>query len=151
MPSARRHSRDQLHHTAHLPDVVVYPTEAERVAAVLRLANEAADSSYSWGSAPGWNRKILPLFGGVLLSLERMNCILHVYADDFQVVVQPGIGHKDRTSSLRVQACSSRPIQARMPRWAACWPTMPPASGRCVMARVKTMSSRCRWHWLMAA
>ncbi|MBK8021580.1 MAG: FAD-binding oxidoreductase [Chloroflexi bacterium] len=94
------HSRDQSHHTAHLPDVVVYPTEAERVAAVLRLANEACIPVTPWGVGTGLEGNSIPLFGGVLLSLERMNRILHVYADDFQVVVQPGIGHKDLNQQL---------------------------------------------------
>jgi D-lactate dehydrogenase (cytochrome) len=42
----------------------------------------------------------IPLFGGILLSLERMNRIIEVHADDFQVTVQPGIGHKDLNAEL---------------------------------------------------
>src|SRR5690606_21364102 len=35
-----------------------------------------------------------------LLSFERMNRIIEVHADDFQVTVQPGIGHKDLNAAL---------------------------------------------------
>ena len=42
----------------------------------------------------------IPLHGGILMSFERMNQIVAVHADDFQVTVQPGIGHKDLNADL---------------------------------------------------
>ncbi|MCA9908252.1 MAG: FAD-binding oxidoreductase, partial [Anaerolineae bacterium] len=36
----------------------------------------------------------------ILMSFERMNKIVEVHADDFQVTVQPGIGHKDLNAEL---------------------------------------------------
>ncbi|MBL8132389.1 MAG: FAD-binding oxidoreductase [Anaerolineae bacterium] len=94
------HARDQSHHAAHMADVVVFPTEAQQVADVLRLANEARIPVTPWGVGTGLEGNSIPVYGGVLLSLERMNRIVAVHAEDFQVTVQPGIGHKDLNQQL---------------------------------------------------
>lgn len=94
------HSRDQSHHEAHLPEVVVFPTEARAVAEVLRLANHYRIPVTPWGVGTGLEGNAIPLYGGILLSFERMTRIIAVHADDFQVTVQPGIGHKDLNAEL---------------------------------------------------
>jgi D-lactate dehydrogenase (cytochrome) len=93
-------SRDQSAHPAHLPDVVVWPTTAQQVADVLRAANEAHTPVTAWGVGTSLEGNPVPVHGGILLSLERMNRILEVHADDFQVTVQPGIPYKDMNAQL---------------------------------------------------
>jgi D-lactate dehydrogenase (cytochrome) len=97
------HAKDQSHHEAHPADVVVYPTRAEAIAETLRLANERHIAVTPWGVGTGLEGNAIPLHGGILLSFERMNRIITVHADDFQVTVQPGIGHKDLNAELARQ------------------------------------------------
>lgn len=94
------HARDQSHHHAALAEVVVWPTEAEQVAAVLKLANAQHIAVTPWGVGTGLEGNAIPLHGGILMSFEQMDKILKVHADDFQVTVQPGIGHKDLNAQL---------------------------------------------------
>ncbi|MFN8378479.1 MAG: FAD-linked oxidase C-terminal domain-containing protein [Anaerolineae bacterium] len=94
------HARDQSHHHAHQPDVIIYPSNAEQVAAALRLTNEAHIPVTAWGVGTGLEGNSIAVFGGLLVSFERMTRIVAVYADDFQVVVEPGIGHKDLNAQL---------------------------------------------------
>lgn len=94
------HARDQSHHHAHQPDVILYPATAEQVAEALRLANEARIPVTGWGVGTGLEGNSIPVFGGLLISFERMTRIVAVHADDFQVVVEPGIGHKDLNAQL---------------------------------------------------
>ncbi len=94
------HARDQGHHAAHPAEVVVFPTTAEGVAATLKLANDQRIPVTPWGVGTGLEGNAIPVCGGILLSLERMNKIITVHADDFQVTVQPGIGHKDLNAEL---------------------------------------------------
>ena len=94
------HARDQGHHAAHPAEVVVFPTTAEGVAATLKLANDHRIPVTPWGVGTGLEGNAIPVCGGILLSLERMNKIITVHADDFQVTVQPGIGHKDLNAEL---------------------------------------------------
>ncbi len=93
-------SEDMSHHSAQLSEVVVWPETAEQVAAVLRIANESRIPVTPWGVGSSLEGNSIPLCGGILLSLERMNHITAVHADDFQVIVQPGIGYKDLNGAL---------------------------------------------------
>lgn len=94
------HARDQSHHHAHRPDVILYPVTADQVSAIMRLANEARVPVTAWGVGTGLEGNAIPVFGGLLVSFERMTRIVAVHADDFQVVVEPGIGHKDLNAQL---------------------------------------------------
>lgn len=94
------HARDQSQHAAHPAEVVVWPLEAQQVADVLRMANEQRIAVTPWGVGTGLEGNSIPLYGGILMSFERMTKIVAVHADDFQVTVQPGIGHKDLNEQL---------------------------------------------------
>lgn len=94
------HARDQGHHPAHPAEVVIFPTTAEGVAATLKLANERCIPVTPWGVGTGLEGNAIPVRGGILMSFEKMNKIVAVHADDFQVTVQPGIGHKDLNAEL---------------------------------------------------
>lgn len=94
------HARDQSHHHAHRPDVIFYPSSAGQVAAALKLANESRVPVTAWGVGTGLEGNSIPVFGGLLISFERMTRIVAIHADDFQVVVEPGIGHKDLNAQL---------------------------------------------------
>jgi D-lactate dehydrogenase (cytochrome) len=94
------HAKDQSQHAAHPAEVVVWPMSGPQTAAVLKLANERRIPVTPWGVGTGLEGNSIPLYGGILMSFERMNQIVEVHADDFQVTVQPGIGHKDLNEKL---------------------------------------------------
>lgn len=94
------HARDQSHHEAHPAEVVLFPTAAQQITDVLRLAHEHHIPVTAWGVGTGLEGNSIPICGGILMSFERMNKIVQVHADDFQVTVQPGIGHKDLNADL---------------------------------------------------
>lgn len=93
-------ARDMSGHLPRLSDVVVWPQTAQQVAAVLRLANEQRIPVTPWGVGTSLEGNPIPLYGGILLSTERMTAVLAVHADDFQVTVQPGLGYKDLNEQL---------------------------------------------------
>jgi D-lactate dehydrogenase (cytochrome) len=94
------HARDQSQHEAHPAEVVVWPRTPEQIAAVLKAANDQRVPVTAWGVGTGLEGNAIPIFGGILMSLERMTRIIAVLADDFQVTVEPGIGHKDLNQHL---------------------------------------------------
>ncbi|MGQ9888382.1 MAG: FAD-binding oxidoreductase [Aggregatilineales bacterium] len=94
------HARDQSHHPGRRGEVVVWPRTAEQVAAALALANARRIPVTPWGVGTSLEGNPIPLYGGVLMSFERMNRVLAVHADDFQVTVQPGVCHKDLNEQL---------------------------------------------------
>jgi D-lactate dehydrogenase (cytochrome) len=94
------HAQDSGFHMAHRPEMVVWPEDAQQVACVLEWANKHRVPVTPWGVGTGLEGNSIPLYGGILLSLQRMARIIEVHADDFQVTVQPGIGHKDLNAQL---------------------------------------------------
>lgn len=96
----QQHARDAGHFDAQLAEVVLWPETAEQVASVLRTCNEARVPVTAWGAGSGLEGNAIPVYGGVSLSLARMNRILAIHADDFQVTCQPGIGYKDLNEQL---------------------------------------------------
>ncbi|HZQ08301.1 MAG TPA: FAD-binding oxidoreductase [Anaerolineae bacterium] len=94
------HAHDQSFHNAHLPAVVIFPERTEQVSAILRYANECEIPVTAWGAATSLEGNPIPLYGGIVLDLMRMDKILRVYDADFQVDVQPGIKYKDMNAKL---------------------------------------------------
>src|SRR5256884_1801669 len=74
-----------------LADFVVFPTSAEHVAAVVRLANREALPFVARGAGTGLSGGCLPAEGGVVISMMRMNRVLEVDYDNQIAVVEPGL------------------------------------------------------------
>jgi D-lactate dehydrogenase (cytochrome) len=64
------------------------------------LAHEQRVPVTPWGVGTSLEGNPIPVHGGILLSLAHMTQIVALHADDFQVTVQPGIGHKDLNAQL---------------------------------------------------
>lgn len=93
-------AQDQSCQPPHLAEVVVWPETAQQVAAILKLANENCLPVTPWGVGTSLEGNAVPVYGGISLSLERMNRIIAIHADDFQVTVQPGVPYKDLNKAL---------------------------------------------------
>ncbi len=94
------HSVDQSMHPPSLPDIVVWARSAAQVSEIMRLANANRIPVTAWGVGTSIEGNPIPLHGGILLSFERMNEIVAIHDEDFQVTVQPGIGYKDLNETL---------------------------------------------------
>ena len=76
---------------AHMPDVVVKPATAQEIAAIVKMANEKRIPITPRGAGSGLSGGAVPQFGGILLSVERMNKILEIDEKNMMVVVEPGV------------------------------------------------------------
>ena len=74
-----------------LPDVVARPADHAQVHAVLRLCNEYQVAVVARGYGTATTGAAVPLSGGVVLSLERMNRILRIDPANRLMVVEPGV------------------------------------------------------------
>jgi glycolate oxidase len=74
-----------------MPDVLVRPSSAEEVAAIVRIASDARVPVTARGSGTGLSGACIPRHGGILVSFERMNRILEIDTDNHVAVVQPGV------------------------------------------------------------
>jgi glycolate oxidase len=76
---------------AHQPDVVVLPRSTKSVSTLLRFANRHRLPVTPRGAGHGYVGGCVPVRGGIVLSLARMNRIKEINAADFVAVVQPGV------------------------------------------------------------
>jgi glycolate oxidase len=74
-----------------LADFVVFPTSAEHVAEIVKLANREELPFVARGAGTGLSGGCLPAEGGVVISLMRMNRVLEVDYDNQLAVVEPGL------------------------------------------------------------
>lgn len=87
-----RYSADEAPHAnPRLPEVVVTPENAAAVAALLRLASTHNIPITPRGSGTGLSGGCVPLFGGIVLSLEKMNRVLEIDEANQVAVVEPGV------------------------------------------------------------
>jgi D-lactate dehydrogenase (cytochrome) len=94
------HARDQSFHAAHPPDVVIWPETVEEVSNVLRFANAERIPIIAWGAGTSLEGNPLAVYGGIVMDFGRMNKIVNVRAEDFQVDVQPGVTRIDLNKAL---------------------------------------------------
>lgn len=79
----------------HMPEVVVLPETAEQVAEILKIANRELIPVVPRGAGTGLACGAVPLQGGIVLSLERMNQILEINDECMYMVVEPGVRTDD--------------------------------------------------------
>jgi D-lactate dehydrogenase len=73
------------------PEAVAFATSHEQVMAVVGLCREHRVPLVARGRGTGTTGATVPLRGGVVLALERMDKILYIDVDNRVMVVQPGV------------------------------------------------------------
>lgn len=76
---------------AHMPEVVITPTTAEQISEVMKLANKHLIPVTPRGAGSGLSGGAIPTFGGILLSIEKMNKVIEIDYDNMMIVVEPGL------------------------------------------------------------
>lgn len=73
------------------PEVVARVTSAEQVAEVFKLAQRERVPITPRGAGYGLSGGAVPVHGGIVLSLEKMNRILEIDKENLMVTVEPGV------------------------------------------------------------
>lgn len=86
-----------------LPEVVVLPESTQQVAAVVRLANRTRIPITPRGAGSGLSGGAVPTFGGIVISLEKMNRLLEIDVDNMVAVAEAGIVTNDFAEAVQRQ------------------------------------------------
>ena len=86
---------------AHMPDVVVKPLSAEEISRTMKLANKYLIPVTPRGAGSGLSGGAVPIYGGILLSFERMNRILEIDTENLVAVVEPGVVTNEINEKLK--------------------------------------------------
>lgn len=95
------HSHDESYHTPRLPDVVVFPLNAEEVSKIMKFANERRIAVTPFGMGSSLEGHVIPYNGGISMDFSLMNQVLEVRPQDFLVRVQPGVTRMQLNKELK--------------------------------------------------
>lgn len=85
------YSHDETEDLRFPPEIVIRPSSAEEISAILRYCHEQHICVTPRAAGTGLSGGALPVYGGVLLSVERLNRILFIDERNHQVTVEPGV------------------------------------------------------------
>lgn len=80
-----------MHGAGRMPEAVVKPGSAAGVSEIMQLANRENIPVTPRGAGSGLAGAAVPIHGGIVLSLERMNRIIEIDKVDRVAVVEPGV------------------------------------------------------------
>ena len=82
------------------PDLVLLPSSAQEMQAVVKICHRERIPFVARGSGTGLSGGALPIKGGVVISLTRMNRILEVDVPNARVVLEPGVTNAAITAAV---------------------------------------------------
>lgn len=85
------YDHDETEDLSFFPEVVVKPASPEEISAIMRICHEENVPVTPRGAGTGLSGGALPIYGGVVLSMERFNRILNIDERNLQAWVEPGV------------------------------------------------------------
>jgi len=96
----RAYAADASMHLAE-PELVVRPTSAQQVSAILKLANKYKIPVTPRAAGTSVCGQPVPIKGGIVLDMQAMNKIKEVHVEDFYVVIEPGVVYAELNAFLK--------------------------------------------------
>ena len=100
----------------HPADVVVFPETASEVARIVCLANTERIPIVSRGGGVGYAGGAMPVAGGIVVAMRRMNRILEIDSVDLVAVVEPGVITGDLHAAVESKGLFYPPDPASLAR-----------------------------------
>jgi glycolate oxidase len=91
---------DALPHLRSLPELVLLPRSAADVQAIVRVCDDEGVPFVARGHGTGLSGGALPVPGGVVISLAKLNRVLEVDIPNQRVVVEPGVTNLEITKQV---------------------------------------------------
>jgi glycolate oxidase len=96
----RTYECDGLTNFRVMPEAVLLPDSTEQVQAIMRICHRERIPFVARGSGTGLSGGALPVAGGIVISLARMNRILEVDLPNARIVVEPGVMNLEVTARV---------------------------------------------------
>jgi glycolate oxidase len=98
------YSRDEMPLAEpHIPQIVVKPTNTKSIAGLMKFAHKNRIPITPRGAGTGLSGGCVPIYGGILLSLERMNKLLEIDQENSVAVAQAGLPLSELLSQVEQQ------------------------------------------------
>lgn len=86
-----RFSHDETEDLVFFPEVVALPESTEEVSALVKICNQYQIPITPRGAGTGLSGGALPIHGGLVICMERMNSIISIDERNLQATVEPGV------------------------------------------------------------
>lgn len=73
------------------PEVVVKPRSTREISEIMKLANKERIPVTPRGGGTGLSGGVIPVYGGIVLSMENMNRILEIDKENLMIVLEGGV------------------------------------------------------------
>lgn len=100
MQSLVTHSYDGTPMLQSLPDAVIYPSSTQQISEVMKVLSRRRIPVIGRGSGTNLCGGTVPIQGGVVMVMHRMNRILEVDMENLTASVQPGLNTKQFTTHV---------------------------------------------------
>ena len=125
---------DALGRRTGTADALVFALSTEEVSGVLRYANENGIPVTPRGAGTNLVGSTIPLFGGIILDVSRMNRVLELDRDTMTVTVVSGLGRRRSRHLVMTASVPSEPMSR-------CLSDSPLASFTCLPPTCSTVPS----------
>jgi glycolate oxidase len=89
--SLLHYSHDETEDLSFLPELIIKPNTTAQISSILRYCNQEKIPVTPRGGGTGLSGGALPVYGGVVLSLERLNKIIAIDERNLQATVEAGV------------------------------------------------------------
>ncbi|XP_071958984.1 probable D-lactate dehydrogenase, mitochondrial isoform X1 [Antedon mediterranea] len=103
LPVREQHGRDESHHVCTPPDVVVWPESTEQVSQIAKVCYDNNIPMIPFGTGTGLEGGAVGYKGGVTIDLTKMDEIVELNVDDFDVTVRPGVTRETLNNYIKDQ------------------------------------------------
>ena len=87
----KNYGHDETEDLSFLPEMVLKPIDTEQISKIMSYCNAERIPVTPRGAGTGLSGGALPIMGGVILSTEKLNRILHIDERNLQATVEPGV------------------------------------------------------------
>ena len=86
-----QYGRDETEDLVFSPEIVLIPRTTAEISAILSMCNDEKIPVTPRGAGTGLSGGALPIFGGIVLSTEKLNKIVELDEKNLQMTVEPGV------------------------------------------------------------
>ncbi|MDZ4758741.1 MAG: FAD-linked oxidase C-terminal domain-containing protein [Bacteroidota bacterium] len=84
-------SKDETEDLSFMPEVVLVPANTIEISKILKYCNQHIIPVTTRGAGTGLSGGALPVMGGVVLNLKKLNSIIQIDEQNLQAIVEPGV------------------------------------------------------------
>ena len=87
----KKYGKDETEDLIYKPEIVLKPKNVLQISEIMKFANVLKIPVTVRGAGTGLSGGALPIFGGIIISMERFNTILNIDERNLQATVEPGV------------------------------------------------------------